>query len=60
LKKVLDLNRRASELMIDYDAEINRQNIYSKYFFDYKRVVDSIKEFEEKFGDRQKLILTLE
>ncbi len=46
--------------MIDYDAEINRQNIYSKYFFDYKRVVDSIKEFEEKFGDRQKLILTLE
>jgi hypothetical protein len=61
LKKVVELDLRARELMeISYDKEIERGHMYSGLIADFKIIVDCIRQFDEKFGNYQKLVRTLE
>ena len=61
LKKVIELDIRARELLVlNYDVEIQRNTAYSGLFTDFKRIVDCIRLFDERFGNYQKLLRTLE
>ncbi len=60
LNKILDLHRRATDLHINYDEEIEKDNIYSKRLSDFKKIVNNIMGFETQFSDHAKLIKTIE
>ena len=56
LNHVIDLDKRAASLGISYE----QGSIYEKEFQEFKRVVEGIREWEEKFGNYGKVIRTLE
>lgn len=60
MSKVVDLDRRANDLGINYEKEIGKSNVYKKHFSEFSRLVDSISQFSQKFGDKKKLVKTLE
>lgn len=61
LNKVVELDVRARDIIgIKYKAEEKRGTTYSELFRQFSNIVESIREFEEKFGNYQKLIKTLE
>jgi len=58
---VVELDVRAREIIgIKYDEEEKKETQYSRLFKEFNRIVESIKLFEEKFGNYQKLVRTLE
>ena len=61
LQKVVELDLRAKQFIgINYEAEIARATQYSRLFAEFQKLVSCIKLFDEKFGNYQKLIRTLE
>jgi hypothetical protein len=61
LNKVVELDVRAREIIgIKYEVEEKRGTTYSELFRQFSNIVASIRQFEEKFGNYQKLIKTLE
>ena len=57
----MELDVRARDIIgIKYEVEEKRGTAYSDLFRQFSNIVDSIREFEEKFGNYQKLIKTLE
>ena len=61
LNKVVELDVRSREIIgIKYEVEEKRGTTYSELFRQFSNIVASIRQFEEKFGNYQKLIKTLE
>jgi hypothetical protein len=61
LNKVVELDVRARDIIgIKYEVEEKRGTSYSELFRQFSNIVSSIRLFEEKFGNYQKLIKTLE
>ena len=60
LKAVLELHHKAEELKINYDDEIKKELFMTDIILEFKTLVDSIKDFDNQFGNRERLVKTLE